>query len=206
MIEHDRIVDIIIQRSRAMTKGILQFAHQLLKNTIQEGDTIIDATCGNGHDTVFLSKLAGKSGHVFGFDIQTEAITHTAKRLQEQSPHKNTILIQDSHSNFLHHIPVDKLTRLGGAIFNLGYLPGGDKQLITKSDSTITAIEGIMTHLQPKGIIVLVIYHGHKGGKEEMQAIMKYARLLDQKQFAALYYGYINQKHNPPFILAIEKK
>jgi len=189
-----------------MTKNILQFAHHLLENTIQHGDTIIDATCGNGHDTVFLSRLAGEAGHVFGFDIQPEAIEHTASRLKQESPFHNTILIQDSHSNFLHHLPVDKLTRLGGAIFNLGYLPGGDKQVITQSDSTITAMEGIMTHLKAKGIIVLVIYHGHPGGKEEMEEVMKYARLLDQKQFSVLYYGFINQKNNPPFILAIEKK
>jgi len=189
-----------------MLKGILQYAHHLLKNNIQQGDTVIDATCGNGNDTLFLSQLTGPSGHVFGFDIQPEAIQNTSARLQMEGSYQNTTLIQDSHSNFLHHISVDKLTRLGGAIFNLGYLPGGDKRIITTGDSTITALEGIMTHLKAKGIIVLVIYHGHSGGKEEMEDIMKYARLLDQKLFSVLYYGFINQKNKPPFILAIEKK
>jgi|SRR5699024_5028727 len=189
-----------------MLKGILHYAHHLLENNIQKGDTVIDATCGNGHDTLFLSKLTGTSGTVFGFDIQPEAIQNTSVRLQMEAPFQNTTLIQDSHSNFLHHISVDKLTRLGGAIFNLGYLPGGDKQIVTTADSTITALEGIMTHLKSKGIIVLVIYHGHPEGKEEMEDIMKYARLLDQQLFSVLYYGFINQKNNPPFILAIEKK
>lgn len=189
-----------------MLKGILHFAHHLLENNIQEGDTVIDATCGNGHDTVFLSQLTGEQGHVFGFDIQPEAIQNTTNLLQMKTDCQNTTLIQDSHSNFLHHISVDKLTRLGGAIFNLGYLPGGDKSIVTRGDSTITALEGIMTHLKAKGIIVLVIYHGHPGGKEEMENIMKYARLLDQKQFSVLYYGFVNQKNNPPFILAIEKR
>lgn len=189
-----------------MVKGILHFAHHLLENNIQKGDTVLDATCGNGHDTLFLSQLTGATGHVFGFDIQQEAIQNTSNRLQKEAPLQNTTLIKDSHSNFLHHISVDKLTRLGGAIFNLGYLPGGDKRIVTTGDSTITALEGIMTHLKSRGIIVLVIYHGHSGGKEEMEDIMKYARLLDQNLFSVLYYGFINQKNNPPFILAIEKK
>src|SRR5699024_6193748 len=101
-----------------MLKGILQYAHHLLTNNIQQGDTVIDATCGNGNDTLFLSQLTGPSGHVFGFDIQPEAIQNTSARLQMESSYQNTTLIQDSHSNFLHHISVDKLTRLGGAIFN----------------------------------------------------------------------------------------
>lgn len=189
-----------------MLKGILEYAHHLLQKNIQEGDTIIDATCGNGHDTVFLSRLAGETGHVFGFDIQPEAIQNTAKRLNSSATLQNTTLIQDSHSNFLHHISVDKLTRLGGAIFNLGYLPGSDKSVVTTSDATITATEGILTHLKANGIIVLVIYYGHHGGKAEMEDIMKYARLLDQKRFTVLYYAFLNQKNNPPFILAIQKR
>lgn len=189
-----------------MIKGILHFAHHLMKKNIQPGDTVIDATCGNGYDTVFLSQLTGEKGHVFGFDVQAAAIQNTGNRIQKEASLNNITLINDSHSHFMHHIPVDKLTRLGGAIFNLGYLPGGDKNIITTSESTITAIEGIISHLKVKGIIVLVIYHGHPGGKKEMEDIMKYARLLDQTLYNVLYYGFINQKNNPPFILAIEKR
>lgn len=189
-----------------MIKNIIDYAHHLLEQSIQAGDTIIDATCGNGHDTVFLSQIAGEKGKVFGFDIQRDAIDSTARRLNTSDALQNTTLIQDSHSNFMHHISVDRLTRLGGAIFNLGYLPGGNKNIVTTSDATITAVEGMLTHLKAKGIVVLVIYHGHEEGKTEMEDIMKYARLLDQKRFTVLCYAFINQKNNPPFILAIEKK
>lgn len=194
------------ERKLSMIKNILDYAHHLLEQNIQQGDTIIDATCGNGHDTVFLSQVAGETGKVFGFDIQLEAIDSTAKRLKDSAPFQNTTLIHDSHSNFMHHISVDRLTRLGGAIFNLGYLPGGDKNIVTNSDATITAIEGMLSYLKAKGIVVLVIYHGHEEGKNEMEDIMKYARLLDQKRFTVLCYAFINQKNNPPFILAMEKK
>ncbi|WP_174614094.1 class I SAM-dependent methyltransferase [Virgibacillus ihumii] len=188
-----------------MIKGIINYSHYLLETAVEKGDTVIDATCGNGHDTIFLSKLVGKTGHVFGFDIQEQAVTNTKNRLAKNGL-TNTDIIQDSHSNFIHHIPVDKLTRLGGAIFNLGYLPGSDKSVITKSESTILAVEGVLSHLKRNGLVVLVIYHGHEGGTEEKEQIMKYARLLDQKVFHVLYYGFINQKNDPPFILAIQKR
>lgn len=188
-----------------MTKGIINYSHYLLENAINEGDTVIDGTCGNGHDTIFLTKLVGKGGHVFGFDIQDNAIKNTKNRLTRNGL-TNATIIKDSHSNFIHHISVDKLTRLGGAIFNLGYLPGSDKSVITKSESTILAVEGILSHLKQNGIVVLVVYHGHEGGAEEKEQLMKYARLLDQKVFNVLYYGFINQKNEPPFILAIQKK
>ncbi|HLR62707.1 MAG TPA: class I SAM-dependent methyltransferase [Lentibacillus sp.] len=188
-----------------MIKGIIHYAHHLMKEAVNQGDTVIDATCGNGHDTLFLSRLVGESGHVFGFDIQEQAIANTKYRL-DQNNRTNTTVIKDSHSNFVHHIPIDKLTRLGGAIFNLGYLPGSDKSVITRSETTILAIEGILSHLKQNGIVVLVVYHGHEGGDLEREQLMRYVRLLDQKQYHVLYYGFINQKNDPPFILAIQKK
>lgn len=188
-----------------MIKGIIQFSHHLIEEAVNKGETVIDATCGNGHDTVFLSNVVGDKGHVFGFDIQEQAIQHTRENL---ALHKitNTTVIKDSHSNAIHHLTVDQLTSLGGAIFNLGYLPGSDKEIVTKSESTILAIEGILTHLKENGIVVLVVYHGHAGGDVEKRNIMEYAHQLDQKLYSVLYYGFINQKNTPPFIIAIEKK
>lgn len=188
-----------------MIRGIINYSHYLLGEAIHKGDTVIDATCGNGHDTIFLSKLVGDTGHVFGFDIQDTAVNNTKDRLTKNQL-SNTTIIKDSHSNFINHISVDKLTRLGGAVFNLGYLPGSDKSIITKSESTILAIEGILSHMKQNGIVVLVVYHGHKGGDTEKEQLLRYTRLLDQKQFHVLYYGFINQKNDPPFILAIQKR
>ncbi|WP_404453753.1 class I SAM-dependent methyltransferase [Virgibacillus necropolis] len=188
-----------------MMKGILQFSHYLIEEAVNKGDTVIDATCGNGNDTVFLSKVVGENGHVFGFDIQEQAILNTQGKLALHKI-KNATIIKDSHSNAIHHLTVDQLTSLGGSIFNLGYLPGSDKGIVTKSETTILAIEGILTHLKENGIVVLVVYHGHAGGDVEKRNIMEYANHLDQKQYSVLYYGFINQKNNPPFIIAIEKK
>ncbi|TRM13003.1 methyltransferase domain-containing protein [Lentibacillus cibarius] len=188
-----------------MIKGIIHFSHHLLNEAIIEGDTVIDATCGNGHDTLFLSQAVGSSGHVYGFDIQEQAVINTKQRLSEYQL-TNATIINDSHSNFIHHIPVDRLTRLGGAIFNLGYLPGSDKSMITKSETTILALEGILSHLKKNGLIVLVVYHGHEGGDQEKENLLRYVQLFDQKLYHVLYYGFINQKNNPPFIIAIQKR
>lgn len=183
-------------------KGIIQYSHELLKQSIAGGDLAIDATCGNGNDTVVLSNLGGEKGKVLAFDIQDQAIETTKEKLTELKK-QNVNLIKDSHANLRNYLK-DEDT-IGGAIFNLGYLPRSDKKIITKGDSTIAALETILKHLKVKGITVLVVYHGHEGGKEEKNQLLEYVTNLDQKYFQVLRYGYINQINNPPFIIAIRK-
>ena len=188
-----------------MLKGILNYAHYLLGASVNKEDTVIDATCGNGNDTVFLSKLVGEKGHVLAFDIQEQAIQATKDALVENRL-KNVSLIHDSHAYIGDYLHMEDEVKLGGAIFNLGYLPRSDKKIITQSDSTITAINSILYLLKKDGLVVIVVYHGHEGGEEEKKAIMKYVMNLDQKKYNVLQYGFINQKNNPPFILAVQKK
>ncbi|MRG85229.1 class I SAM-dependent methyltransferase [Salinibacillus xinjiangensis] len=186
-------------------KSALQFSHHLLTESVEEGDFVVDATVGNGHDTVFLSKLVGTNGTVLGIDIQTQAIENTKKRLKEEKI-TNVQLLQDSHGNLESYIPNEKHGNIGGAVFNLGYLPGSDKSIITKPDSTIGAIQSLLPHLLPKKQIVLVVYYGHEGGDKEKDELLTLVSSLDQNQFSVLQYGFINQKNNPPFVVAIEKR
>src|SRR5699024_1093846 len=183
-----------------MMKSILQYSHHLLAKTLDSGDTAIDATCGNGHDTVFLCQAVGEKGHVYGFDIQDAAIANTKKRLRNKKL-TNATIIKDSHSNFQHHGPVDRLTRLGGAIFNLGWLPGSDKSLIRKADSTILALAGLLEHIQTGRMVVLVVYHRHPAVDDEKHHLMQYTPHSNQKHFHVVYDGLIDQKNKPPFIL-----
>ncbi|HLR81229.1 MAG TPA: class I SAM-dependent methyltransferase [Bacillota bacterium] len=187
-----------------MLKGILQYAHTLLEKSVEKGETVIDATCGNGHDTLFLSKLVGEQGHVIAFDIQQQAIDNTKQRL-EQHNRTNVTLIHANHAHIEKYIHEKEHGSIGGAIFNLGYLPRSDKAVITKGETTVQAMKGILKHLKTNGLIVAVIYHGHAGGKEEKNAILKFTTTLDQKHFKVIQYGFINQKNNPPFIVAIQK-
>lgn len=187
-----------------MLKGIIKYAHQLIEESIELGDTVIDATCGNGNDTLLLSNLVGNEGSVLAFDIQEQAIQNT-KQLIKDHGRKNVTVIQDSHAHVANYLS-NETTQIGGAIFNLGYLPKSDKAIITKGTTTIQAIETILTSLKKEGLIVLVVYHGHEGGKSEKDMVLDYAIQLDQKVYHVLHYGFINQKNNPPFVVAIQKR
>jgi len=185
---------------------ILPFARSLLKKAIQHGDIVVDATMGNGHDTLFLAQLVGNSGQVFSFDIQKEALISTEKRLIEHNVQDIVHLSLCGHEQVKSVIPADYHGKVTGAVFNLGYLPGGDKSIVTTSQTTIAAIEQLLEILAPAGIIVLVIYHGHPEGQKERDRLLQYVQTLDQQTAHVLEYRFINQMNNPPFIIAIEKR
>ncbi|MFB9756964.1 class I SAM-dependent methyltransferase [Ectobacillus funiculus] len=185
---------------------ILPFARTLLQMAVKDGSYAVDATIGNGHDTAFLAQLVGEAGKVFGFDIQEQAILNTQARLTEQNLLSRAILFHESHGRLLEMLPADAKGNVTGAVFNLGYLPGGDKSIVTKPNSTIDAIEQLLQIMAPEGIIVLVIYHGHEEGQAERDVVVEFAMNLDQQMVHVLRYEFINQSNHPPFIIAIEKR
>lgn len=187
-------------------QGILPFARHLVDLALSNGDIAIDATVGNGHDTVYLAKKVGEQGHVFGFDIQEQAITNTTERLINEEIVDRVTLFKSSHDQVTTMIPPEYHGKVKSAIFNLGYLPGGKKAIVTTSSSTIAAVEQMIDLMAPEGIIVLVIYHGHEEGKIERDDLLHYVNELDQQHIHVLKYEFINQKNNPPFILALEKR
>ncbi|WP_017549185.1 class I SAM-dependent methyltransferase [Salinicoccus carnicancri] len=182
-----------------MLARILPYAKELAQEIIVPGDTVVDATCGNGHDTRFLSELTGPGGHVLSFDIQPGAIENARELC---SPARNIEFILDSHAN------VDRY--LGGrpvkaGMFNLGYLPKGDKTITTEYKSTILAIEKIFHEMVPGGRIIIVVYHGHPEGKLEKEALTAALAEWPQKESQILEYRFINQKNSAPYILCVEK-
>lgn len=185
---------------------ILPFARTLMDLAVQEGDIAVDATIGNGHDTLYLAERVGKTGHVFGFDIQAQALENTRKRLKEHNAYEQVTLFHASHDKLIEKIPAHVHGQITGAIFNLGYLPSGDKRIVTKPDSTIRAVDQLLQIMAPEGIIVLVIYHGHPEGAIERDVLLEYVQTLDQQKAHVLRYEFINQINNPPFIVAIEKR
>lgn len=188
-----------------MLKRVLAYGHELMEQAIRPGESAVDATSGNGNDTLMLSHITGPDGHVYSFDVQAQAIKQTKEKLVEAQI-TNVSLIHDGHENVDNYLPEDIKGKLAGAIFNLGYLPGSDKRIITTPIHTIAAIDKLIDYLKPEGIIVCVVYYGHEGGSDEKNALLDHLASYDQKYFQVLQYGFINQKNNPPFILAIEKK
>ncbi|MFC7686755.1 class I SAM-dependent methyltransferase [Ureibacillus sp. GCM10028918] len=179
---------------------VIQYAQSLLMQSIEKGEIAVDGTAGNGHDTLFLAQLVGVAGHVYAFDIQQQAVEATLERLAEHSVTNATVLLE-GHENVAKHVQQE----IAGAIFNLGYLPGADHTIVTKGNTTIVAIEQLLQLLKVGGIIVLVIYHGHEGGKKERDEVLHFVSSLPQKHVHVLRYEFINQKNDPPFIVALEK-
>ncbi|AZB44050.1 methyltransferase domain-containing protein [Bacillus sp. FJAT-42376] len=185
---------------------ILPFCRNLLSEAVQPGSIAVDATAGNGHDSVFLAALTGEEGHVFSFDIQQEAIDATRRNLEDKGLSNRVTLFHKGHEFAEELIPDEYHGNISGAVFNLGYLPGGNKEIVTSPEGTIESIRQLFRMLKPEGIIVLVIYHGHPEGKLEKQSVLEFLQSLPQEEAHVMQYQFINQKNNPPFICAIEKR
>lgn len=187
--------------------SVLSFAHQLIRQKVQPGDTVIDATIGNGVDTLFLAKLVGPSGQVYGFDIQEEAIQSTQNRLEQELPSSAlyVTLIQDSHHRLVSYLPEPQQGRITAAMFNLGYLPGADTRTITRPDTTLPALEAAVASLRRGGLLTVVLYPGHEGGQEEADRVTRWAAELPQEVCQVLEYRFLNRRSGSPYLLALEK-
>ncbi|MDO9628318.1 MAG: class I SAM-dependent methyltransferase [Acholeplasmataceae bacterium] len=175
---------------------ILDYAHTLLKANISKIDIVVDATMGNGFDTIFLSSLCNK---VYTFDIQEKAIEETSRKIKELKIN-HVELIFDSHENINNHVLNYK-----AVIFNLGYLPNGDKSITTHALSTISSISSILPKLPVGGFIQLVIYTGHDEGKKESIAIQSYLNHLETDTYKVVKIELPFQDNYPPYILMIHK-
>ncbi len=182
-------------------KKAIKLSKDILKMVVENGDIAVDCTAGNGKDTIYLSELIGKNGKVYSFDIQEKAIDNTKKALMEKELLNRTVLICDGHENILQYVKED----IKCAVFNLGYLPGGDHSITTLPQNVIKAIEGCLELLQPGGIITIVCYTGYDGGKIELNTLINYLSNLDQKKYSVANYKIINQINEPPQLLVIEK-
>lgn len=174
---------------------------EICKLKIKEGDIVIDATMGNGNDTAFLCELVGESGKVYAFDIQENAVQNTKEKLVKLNIEDRARLIHDGHENIDRYI----LEKVKLAIFNLGYLPRGDKEITTKSETTIESIKKSLDILDDGGIILLIIYPGHESGYHEKLAIEHFSKQLNQKIFSVVDIKFANQINSPPEIICIEK-
>jgi predicted methyltransferase len=185
--------------------AILPFTRSILEQVIQEGDTVVDATMGNGLDTLFLASRVGPTGTVLAYDVQEEAIIRTRQRLEQEGCLEQARLLLKGHQTIAEEL--EQLTSsISAAMFNLGYRPGGDKEIVTEPATTIQALHALRRSLKRNGIITLVIYSGHDEGKVEKDAILQEIRSWDQNDYQILQYQFINQNNDPPFLVAIQKK
>jgi predicted methyltransferase len=146
-------------------------AHRAVAEVVRPGDTVIDATAGNGHDTCFLAGLVGPTGKVYAFDVQPEAIEATRQRLEAAGLAAQARLLDSGHERMDAALPMALKGRISAIMFNLGYLPGGDKTIVTRPSSTTRALELATEWLKPGGILTVMAYPGHDGGAKELEAV-----------------------------------
>lgn len=173
-----------------------------LEKIIEKGHVVIDATMGNGYDTVYLGNLVGETGKVYAFDVQEEALTSTRKKVIRDNMEDRVELILDGHENLDKYVKED----VSCVVFNLGYLPRAKHMVITKPDTTLEAIKKSLELLKPNGVISIAAYIGHEGGLDEKNYICEYLDNLDQKQYNVLLMEFTNQINNPPQLILVEKK
>jgi SAM-dependent methyltransferase len=186
--------------------SVLDHAHVLATRALESGDVAVDATIGNGHDTVVLARAVGANGRVFGFDVQASAIDETRGRLQTEGVVAPVDLFQHGHEDMARHLPEACAGTVGAVTFNLGYLPGSASDCTTTPETTIPALNAALRLLRPGGVVTVVVYTGHEGGPEEAEAVDAWAADLPQERFHALSYQFVNQQNDPPRLVAVEKR
>lgn len=175
---------------------VTDWYRSFIKQQVKSGDLCIDATMGNGNDTLLLCRLAGPSGHCLAFDIQDEALLHTKTLLEsEDIPVSSYTLLLESHENISLYARPESISCI---VFNLGYLPSGDHTLATKPDSTLTAIQQSLPLLKKGGLMTICIYSGGDSGFEERDAVLDYLKALPPKQYLVIVSQYYNRPKNPP--------
>lgn len=177
-----------------------QFTELLMERFVSEGKTCVDGTAGNGHDTLKLAGLVGETGFVYGFDIQAEAIMRTQTLLESRGLENRVRLIQDTHENMDIHVP----GQVDFIIYNLGYLPGGDKSIRTESNAVIKSMEKSLRKMKPGAIMLVTAYRGHQGGLLEYREVKEYLKSLPQGSYNVFEFSFINQKNNPPITIGLE--
>lgn len=181
---------------------ITEYCHSLIECFCEKAEFCIDATMGNGFDTLFLCRLSDPEGKVLSFDIQEKALANTAELLEKEGCAERVELVMDSHEN------IDKYAELETAdviMFNFGYLPGGDHSLSTRANTSLTAVKKCLDILKSGGIMSLCIYSGGDSGYEEKEALLEYIRSLDHKKYIVITHEFANRPNDPPLLVLIKK-
>lgn len=160
----------IPKSDRPRVPRLTEQAQTLVRDVVKPGESVIDATAGNGHDTCFLAEAVGHEGRVFAFDVQSDALKRTSARLADIG-YSNVTLIHRGHQEMKDAVPDACHGSVGAAMFNLGYLPGGDHSVTTSTESSLTAISVALRLVRSGGIVTVLAYPGHAGGDDEAGSV-----------------------------------
>lgn len=185
-----------------MTLQIHRINRQILQDVLAPGDLVCDATCGNGHDTLFLAREVLPGGHVYAIDIQTQALASTQARLHQAGYLEGVTYLEADHKDLKDLLPPG----LALVFFNLGYLPGSDHRVRTQAESSLLALQGALNLLRPGGMVSLMLYQDPPQGLEEAQLLLRWGRSLDPTRYTVLEAHLTNMPNRPPHQVFIQKR
>ena len=182
-------------------KSARYLAADVLSRVLSEGDSAVDATMGNGHDTEALCRLVGPSGRVYAFDIQPQAVENTRLRLLEAGLADRASLFCLGHEHLTEAVPVP----VRAVMFNLGWLPGGDHGITTLLPTTLSAVEQALSLLLPGGVLVLCAYPGHPEGAREKESLISFFSSLPPQRYNILRQVFLNAGPGAPECFVVQK-
>ena len=182
-------------------KSARYLAADVLGRVLSEGDSAVDATMGNGHDTEALCRLVGPSGRVYAFDIQPQAVENTRLRLLEAGLADRASLFCLGHEHLAEAVPVP----VRAVMFNLGWLPGGDHGITTLLPTTLSAVEQALSLLLPGGVLVLCAYPGHPEGAREKESLISFFSSLPPQRYNVLRQVFLNAGPGAPECFVVQK-
>lgn len=177
--------------SKLSTMRLTELAHHILTEHLQDGDRAIDATAGNGHDTIFLARQVGSEGRIITIDIQEAAIEATRTRLEQAKLLTRVTLRAGDHADIMEELALKHAAEFAAIIFNLGYLPGSDQGVQTQPTTTRQALHAALELLQPSGRLCVTAYRAHPGGLEEAATVEAWMQQQKAK-------GHSIEVHVPP--------
>ncbi len=180
---------------------LIRLAHERVADALAPGAWAVDATAGNGHDTLFLARCVGSEGRVFTVDIAAAALNATGVRLDEAGVRDRVVLLQADHADLGRHLPHDARGRIAAVMFNLGFLPGGDKSRPTRAATTCAALDQALDCLRPGGLLSVLCYTGHPEGAEETRAVEAWVDAHDPGRIACAWHGPGTTRGNAPRLL-----
>ena len=178
-----------------------QLAAEAVRGVVREGDAVVDATAGNGHDTCFLAGLVGETGKVYAFDIQEAALRSTAARLEAEHLAERVTLFHAGHEHLAEKVPGP----VRAVMFNLGWFPGGDKSVTTHWETTVSALEQALERLLPLGLCTVCAYPGHAAGEEERRNLAAWLAKLPPQEYNVLRSAFLNAGPGAPECFIIQR-
>lgn len=187
-------------------------SHRALASALAEararcGEAVfaVDATMGNGHDTLFLASAMHEKGRIFAFDVQEAALDATKLRLEKRGLAKNVSFMLAGHETALTVLPPGISGNLWAVTFNLGFLPRSDRRIMTKPATTLAALDVFASLMASGGILSVQAYAGHQGGEEEYEAVSSWFRELPWQIWHVSAYSFVNKPRNREILFLAQR-